>query len=150
VDALPAAKFHPQYNDSTWRRWRKDHISYIDRLLSTVDVIPQAILGDLTGIAITYEPELVGNIALELFAEAVSNRCPKELGTAELLLACLVRQVGQQAEVIARLRSLGYEAHHQTAVPPNDGGISLGQIAVANARLIASQIQLCRSDRMTI
>jgi hydrogenase maturation protein HypF len=36
---------------------------------------------------------------------------------------------------IARLGALGYAVHHQTAVPPNDGGISLGQIAVANARI---------------
>jgi len=36
---------------------------------------------------------------------------------------------------IARLQTHGYAVHHQTAVPPNDGGISLGQIAVANARI---------------
>jgi hydrogenase maturation protein HypF len=37
--------------------------------------------------------------------------------------------------VMAQLRGLGYAVHCQTAVPANDGGISLGQIAVANARL---------------
>ncbi len=36
---------------------------------------------------------------------------------------------------LTRLRSMGYAVHHQTAVPPNDGGISLGQVAVANARI---------------
>lgn len=36
---------------------------------------------------------------------------------------------------IARLHSLGYAVHYQTAVPPNDGGISLGQVAIANARI---------------
>jgi hypothetical protein len=104
VDALPAAKFHPLYNDSTWRRWREGHINYISRLLSTVDAIPPAILGELTGIAIAYEPEVVGNIALELFAEAVNNSCPEELGTAARLLGCLIRQVGEQPEVSARQR----------------------------------------------
>ena len=34
----------------------------------------------------------------------------------------------------ARLRASGYASHYQTAVPPNDGGISLGQIAIAGRR----------------
>jgi hypothetical protein len=37
VDAMPAAKFHPAYDDSMWRRWRDDHISYARRLVSTHD-----------------------------------------------------------------------------------------------------------------
>src|SRR5258707_11200161 len=71
VDAMPAAKFQPPYNDRMWRGWRADHIAYISRLLSTVDAIPQAMLRELAGIAIACEPEAIGHIALELFAEAV-------------------------------------------------------------------------------
>lgn len=41
--------------------------------------------------------------------------------------------------VCARLRSQGYAPFHQTAVPVSDGGISLGQVAVAQARSAASR-----------
>jgi hypothetical protein len=102
VNAIPAAKFHPLYNDSMWRGWREGHISYINKLLSTVDAVPSEILRELTGIAIACEPEVIGNIALELFAEAVSNGCPEELGTAQQLLRCLIRLVGQRSEVSPR------------------------------------------------
>jgi hypothetical protein len=27
-DAMPAARLHPAYEDSMWRGWRRDHISY--------------------------------------------------------------------------------------------------------------------------
>jgi hypothetical protein len=102
ADALPAAKLHPLYNESMWRGWREEHTTYINRLLSTVDAIPPAMLVELTGIAIAYAPENIGHIALELFAEAVGNHCPEELETAEHLLAWLIREVGEQTEGSAR------------------------------------------------
>jgi hypothetical protein len=34
VDAMPAAKFPPRYNDSMWRGWPDGHISYTSKLLS--------------------------------------------------------------------------------------------------------------------
>jgi hypothetical protein len=99
VDAVPAAKFHPSYNDSMWRRWRADHIVHINRLLTTVDAIPAAMLGELAGIAIAYKPDVIGHIMLELFAEAVGGSCPEqELGTAERLFGWLVSQVGKRSE----------------------------------------------------
>jgi hypothetical protein len=64
-----------------------------------VDAIPSATLGELTRIAVTYEPDLIRHIALELFAEVVSGSCPqKELGTAELFFGWLIKQVGAQSE----------------------------------------------------
>jgi hypothetical protein len=99
VDAMPAAKFQPPYNDSMWRGWRGGHISYTNKLLSTVDAIPSAMLRELTGIAVTYEPELIRHIALELFAEVVTGSCPQEeLGTAERFFGWLIKQVGAQSE----------------------------------------------------
>jgi hypothetical protein len=101
ADALPAAKLHPLYNDRMWRGWREGHTTYVNTLLSTVDAIPPAMLVELTRIAIAYEPETIGHIALELFAEAVGNNCPEELETAEHLLGWLIREVGEQTEASA-------------------------------------------------
>lgn len=93
VDALPAAHFHPQYNDEMWRVWRADHVSYIERLLSTVEAIPFALLVELTTMATTYDPMVVGREALELFADAVSGSCPEELTTAEDFFGWLIKGV---------------------------------------------------------
>lgn len=98
VDGMPAAKFHPSYNDSMWRGWRSGHISYVSALLSTVDEIPSPMLRELAGIAITREPEAIGNIALEIFAEAVSGSCQEERGTAELFFGSLIKHEGEQSE----------------------------------------------------
>jgi len=98
VDTMPAAKFHPAYDDSMWRGWRRNHRSYTTKLLSTVDAIPSEMLGELTRIAVTYEPDLIRHITLELFAEVVCEGPPGELGTAELFFGCLIKQVGAQSE----------------------------------------------------
>jgi hypothetical protein len=98
VDAMPAAKFHPAYEDSMWRGWRRNHRGYTNKLLSTVDAIPSEMLGELTRIAVTYEPDLIRRITVELFAEVVCEGPPGELGTAELFFGCLIKQVGAQSE----------------------------------------------------
>jgi hypothetical protein len=102
VDAMPAAKFHPAYDDSMWRRWRDDHISYASRLVSTVDAIPSEMLGELTRLAVTYEPELIRYIALELFAEVACDGPQDKLGTAELFFGWLIKQVGAQSKGLPR------------------------------------------------
>lgn len=93
VDALPAADFHPQYDDEMWRVWRADHMSYIKRLVSTVEAVPSALLMELTTVATTYDPMVVGREALELFADAVSGSCPEELTTAENFFGWLIKGV---------------------------------------------------------
>ena len=102
VDALPATKLHPLYDDSMWRAWREGHTSYVNSLLPTVDTIPSAMLVELTRIAIAYEAENIERIALELFAEAVSNSHPEELETAESFFGWLIRQVGELSEASVR------------------------------------------------
>ena len=93
VNALPAADFHPQYNDEMWRVWRADHMSYIKRLVSTVEAVPSALLMELTTVATTYDPMVVGREALELFADAVSGSCPEELTTVENFFGWLIKGV---------------------------------------------------------
>ncbi|HET8845085.1 MAG TPA: carbamoyltransferase HypF, partial [Ktedonobacteraceae bacterium] len=44
-------------------------------------------------------------------------------------------------EVLTRLESLAFHVYINRRVPPNDGGLSFGQIAIAAARLQAQQIE---------
>ena len=99
VDTLPPERFSPVYNDGMWRAWRRDHRVFIDKLLLTAVAIPPAMLRELTRIAITREPELIGRVVLELFTEVVSGSCPLEyLGTAERFFCWLIEQLRDQPE----------------------------------------------------
>ena len=97
VDALPPEKFHGWYSDSMWRNWRRDHVDNINRLLPTVNTIPSALLQELAWLAITYDPTVVGEAAVNLFAEAVSGSCPaEELETAALFFGWLIKDVSDR------------------------------------------------------
>jgi hypothetical protein len=99
VDALPPERFSPEYSDGMWRTWRRDHRVFIGKLLLTADAIPPAMLRELTGLAITHEPELIGDVVLELCAEVVSGSCPPEdIGTAECFFGQLIKQLSDQPE----------------------------------------------------
>lgn len=60
VDAMPRAKFKPEYDDRMWRDWRSGHISFINKVLSSMATIPPLMLIELTRIATTCEPKRVG------------------------------------------------------------------------------------------
>jgi hypothetical protein len=53
VDALPDDVFHPAYDDGMWRRWRQDHLDFINQLLPTLNEIPASLLQELAELAIT-------------------------------------------------------------------------------------------------
>jgi hypothetical protein len=94
VDALPAEKFHRWYSDSMWRNWRRDHVDYINRLLPTVNTIPSAQLQELAWLAITYDPAVVRDAAVNLFADAASGCCAaEEFETAGLFFGWLIKDV---------------------------------------------------------
>jgi hypothetical protein len=92
VDALPPECFHPAYSDSMWRLWRCLHRAYIKELLATVNAIPLGMLEGLTWIALNYDPAVVGDVMLDLFADAASGSCC-ELETATLFFGWLIKDL---------------------------------------------------------
>ncbi|MEH2536511.1 MULTISPECIES: hypothetical protein [unclassified Bradyrhizobium] len=100
VDALPRERFSPAYSDSMWRAWRLDHRVTIDELLSTTDTIPPAVLGELTRIAITYEPALVRSVLLELFAEVIGGNYLHY--NAERFFGWLIERLDEQHKCVPR------------------------------------------------
>jgi hypothetical protein len=97
VDALPPEKFHRWYSDSMWRNWRRGHVDYINRLLPSVNTIPSALLQELAWLAITHDPAVVREAAVNLFSEAVSGSRPaEELETAALFFGRLIKDVSDR------------------------------------------------------
>ena len=92
-DAMPTRFLHPSYNDEMWREWRANHVTYIDRLLPTVNALTPSTLRELTDVAAMYPPKAIGKIVLELFSDAVSGSCDEEeLSTAERLFGGVIKQ----------------------------------------------------------
>ena len=99
VDALPARKFHHLYSGSLWRMWRRDHLEYVNLLLSTVDAIPPAILDKLTWIATNYEPEIVGEAAIDLFGGVAGGTYPREdVATAAVFFEWLIEHLTDKCD----------------------------------------------------
>jgi len=97
VDALRPEKFHAAYDDSMWRRCRRDHLEFIDRLLPTVDTIPSTLLQELAQLAVTYEPATVREEIVDLFSEAANGVCPPEVfETAELFFGWLIKNASRR------------------------------------------------------
>src|SRR5215470_15144419 len=99
VDALDPENFHPGYDDNMWRSSRRDHLAYIRKLLTTLNTIPSAMLSDLTWTAMSCEPAVVGQVVVELFAEAASgSNAQGELETAALFFGSLIKGVSGRSE----------------------------------------------------
>ena len=72
-------------------------------------------------------------------AEAIVAVCRRISGTEGLRQVCLSGGTFQNLYLLERavkgLRQAGFEVFLHALVPPNDGGISLGQAVIANQRL---------------
>jgi hypothetical protein len=75
VDALPTQRFHPIYDDGMWRRYRRDHLNFIDRLLPTVTTISTAALRKLTRLAVAYDPFKKWKCPI-VASSSFNRRCP--------------------------------------------------------------------------
>ncbi len=93
VDSLPRERFSKSYDDSMWRTWRHDHRIYVEKLLSTVDTIQPSMLSQLSKIATAYEPNLVGSVLLEHFAEVVGGCSGENFSTAERFFGWLIEEM---------------------------------------------------------
>ena len=58
-----------------WRMWRRVHVDYINQMLPSVKMMPEGLLEELTRLAMTHDPAVVGETALNLFAEAAGGYC---------------------------------------------------------------------------
>jgi hypothetical protein len=98
VDALPDDIFHPAYDDGMWRRWRQDHLDFINQLLPTVNMIPASLLQELAWLAITCETAVVREEILLLFADGAGRLGPEEeLETAALFFGWLLKAASRKA-----------------------------------------------------
>jgi hypothetical protein len=93
VDSLPRERFSKSYDDSMWRTWRHDHRVYLEKLLSTVHTIQPSMLSKLSEIAVNYEPNLVGSVLLEHFAEVVGGCSGEDFSAAEHFFGWLIDEM---------------------------------------------------------
>jgi hydrogenase maturation protein HypF len=74
----------------------------------------------------------------------IRERC--DVGTVALSGGCFQnRRLSERS--LALLRSDGFDVHLHRRVPPNDGGVSLGQAAIAAARLGGKGHHVSRNPR---
>jgi hypothetical protein len=98
VDALPDDVFHPAYDDGMWRRWRQDHLDFINQLLPTVINIPASLLQELAWLANTCETAVVRFELLSLFGDGAGRLVPdEEFETAALFFGWLLKTASGHA-----------------------------------------------------
>lgn len=95
VDALPREMFSPEYDDNLWRGWRRDHRTFIGKLLATTATMSSADLQQLTDLASCFDPAAVRQVALEMFADVASGSIQSHK-TARKFFAALTAEVVRQ------------------------------------------------------
>jgi hydrogenase maturation protein HypF len=113
-------------------------ISMRDQMPATLDVVPmfRAIVHDLQhGISTSQIASRFHNTIAELLATACFN-AREQTGLHVVALSGGVFQNKLLLErLMQRLKEMAFQVYINRRVPPNDGGISLGQIAVAAAHM---------------
>jgi hypothetical protein len=117
VDALPRERFHPDYCDDLWRKWRRKHLEYIEQLLPTVDALSPSLLVQLAQFAIEYEPADVAEEALGLIGEIVGECC-QATETAALFFGCLIAEVSSKSQL--KLKGCEARARMMQWIPVGD------------------------------
>jgi hypothetical protein len=103
VDAIPRARFHPEYDDTMWRDLRIVCSIYLNRLMQTVLDIQPSLLEKLSAIARSYKPELVRAAILDILSEVASGSCdPEEYATASQFFDALIEEVKRRAKATLR------------------------------------------------
>jgi hypothetical protein len=103
VDAIPRARFHPEYDDTMWRDWRIVCRIYLNLLMLTVLDIKPSLLEKLSAIARSYKPELVRTAILDILSEVASGSCdPDEYATASQFFNALIEKVKKRAKATVR------------------------------------------------
>jgi hypothetical protein len=84
-----------------WREWRLNIRDYIvDHLLPTVNCISSGLLQELTLLASSYEPAVVRELLIDIFAEVACDHClARQFDTAPKLVNRLIKDVRRRAAV---------------------------------------------------
>jgi len=109
-------------NDGSIIRWQKLIRSAVEDILSGVS--PRIISARFhLGLA-----ELIADMSCRVRDDRKLNRVVLSGGVFQNM--CLLNRA------VARLKSASFEVNTHSQLPTNDGGISLGQAAIANARIL--------------
>ena len=110
--------------------------------LALLDVTPliRAIVSDIEqGVSV---PRIAYRFHCSI-AELLARACARTREQTGLNTVALSGGVFQNRllleQLLARLEAMAFQVYTNRRVPPNDGGLSLGQLAIAAARLRATQ-----------
>jgi hydrogenase maturation protein HypF len=101
----------------------------------------RALLGDLilntpAGVIAARFHRGLARAIVAMAEKLAGHESERRFGTVALSGGCFQNRVLFE-QTVTRLRAAGFVVLTHAAVPPNDGGLALGQVAVAAARLIA-------------
>lgn len=89
------------------------------------------------------DPARAGGRFHNTLARAITEVCTRIAATSRLKRVCLSGGTFQNMKLLARttalLRAAGFAVYTHAAIPPNDGGLCLGQAMIANRQLNSSR-----------
>jgi hypothetical protein len=96
IDALPNWALRAPYDDDLWRGWRRDHIDYLELLLTTVDEISDLFLCQLAEVAARCDAHAIKSLVLDLCSEQMLTAPDYDIASAAGFFSRLVTVVGRQ------------------------------------------------------